>query len=109
VTEPRRLTVRLDLPRPPAVMKSPCIDCAYRVGSPEHEVVTAPPPEGTVHEPFYCHHGALLDGDGVYRYTAHHGNEPLGYMLCAGWWETTVERKPAPTGPYRKPARKESA
>jgi hypothetical protein len=84
-------------------MKSPCVDCAFRPGSPEHAAVTSAPPEDTVHEPFYCHHGAHLDDDGRYQYAAFHGRDPVGYFVCAGWWQTTVEGKPLPTEPYRAP------
>lgn len=77
-----------EVPRPPAVMKSPCVDCAYRPGSPESDtrpdMVGVPVrPGGDV--PFFCHHGMVRVGDG-YESPAYVGTLPLGAMVCAGWW-----------------------
>lgn len=83
-------------PRPPAVMKAPCVDCALRPGSPE-DGYTSP----GVDKPFYCHHGLWRVGDG-YESTAYVGNLPLGAMVCAGWWAlATGEALPAK--PFRDP------
>lgn len=83
------------LPRPPAVMRKPCVDCAYRSGSPEEDV--RPGPE----KPFFCHHGLHRVGDS-YHAPAQLGTMPLGAMVCAGWWALLMgEERPAE--PFRDP------
>jgi hypothetical protein len=84
-------------PRPPAVMRSPCVDCAYRPGSPEQEAGIAPGPE----TPFYCHHGMIRDGDG-YITPAYVGNLPLGAHVCAGWYALATG-EPLPDAAFRDP------
>lgn len=84
-------------PRPPAVMRNPCVDCAYRPGSPEQDSGIAPGPE----TPFYCHHGLIRDGDG-YITTATVGALPLGAMVCAGWWALATG-DPLPEKAFRDP------
>ena len=74
------------LPRPPAVMKTPCPDCAFRPGSPEQRDGLELDPA----VPFYCHHGMTQvdrpNGSVDYLAAAWVGPLPLGYMVCAGWW-----------------------
>lgn len=87
-------------PRPPAVMNRPCVDCAFRPGSPEDEAsmtVKLPGPD----EPFFCHHG-LHRIDNGYVSTASMGEVPLGAMVCAGWWNT-VTGAGRPDKPFRDP------
>jgi hypothetical protein len=87
-------------PRPPAVMRSPCVDCAYRPGSPED-----PGPYGEeidcgnasfrrpdASTPFFCHHGMHRVGDG-YESPAYVGTLPLGAMVCAGWWARALDEE----------------
>lgn len=87
-------------PVPPAVMRSPCRDCAFRPHSPEQEsqqvavVVTGG-------EPFYCHHGLHHTGSG-YSPPAVEGPRPVGAMVCAGWW-AAAQGHPYPQGQYRDP------
>jgi len=85
------------VPRPPAVMKSPCVDCAYRPGSPESATGIAPGAD----TPFYCHHGMIRQGDG-YVATATVGTLPLGAMVCASWWDMATGGE-LPTTPFRDP------
>lgn len=70
------------LPRPPAVMKQPCVDCAFRPGSPEEE--SRPGPD----VPFFCHHGMhrVPGPEADYLPTATVDGMPLGALVCAGWW-----------------------
>lgn len=70
-------------PRPPAVMRAACADCAFRRGSPELEALGASLP---VDEPFFCHQGVPVSGKGAYEPTAMFNGLPLGLMVCAGWW-----------------------
>jgi len=84
-------------PRPPAVMRNPCVDCAYRPGSPEQDSGAAPGPD----TPFYCHHGLVREGDG-YITTATVGTLPLGAMVCAGWWALATG-EPLPAAAFRDP------
>lgn len=88
-------------PRPPALMPSPCGDCAYRRGSPESECGTVKLP-GTEENrgPFFCHVG-LPKGRSGYTSTAWVGELPLGAWLCAGWY-AKVTGEQAPTRPYRE-------
>jgi hypothetical protein len=87
------------LPRPPAVMRAPCLDCAYRPGSPEEEIRPGPD------TPFWCHHGMTRvdspTGTG-YLSAAYHGPHPLGAMLCAGWWAQATGQ-PLPDEAFRDP------
>lgn len=85
------------LPRPPAVMKSPCVDCAFRPGSPEDGMEDTADPNS----PFFCHHGMHRVGDG-YQAAAWVGGMPLGYMVCAGWWAFRTGGEP-PEKPFRDP------
>lgn len=86
-----------EVPRPPAVMKSPCVDCAYRPGSPEDGNDVRP----DAATPFFCHHGLHRVGDG-YEATAYVGSLPLGAMVCAGWWDMAHGRE-LPAKPFRDP------
>lgn len=77
-----------ELPRPPGVMRRPCVDCAYRPGSPEadtHEDMLGVPIRPGPDVPFFCHHGMVRQGDG-YESPAYVGTLPLGALVCAGWW-----------------------
>jgi hypothetical protein len=91
------------LPRPPAVMRSPCLDCAFRPGSPEEENGSDLANQDL---PFYCHHGMTRvdpDGSGAgYLPAAWFGLIPLGYMVCAGWWEWRTNGV-LPERPFRDP------
>jgi|SRR6185369_3195822 len=93
------------LPRPPAVMKASCVDCAYRLGSPEDVPDSGRPDDAGT--PFFCHHGMhRLEneaGEVGYAPAAWAGGLPLGYMVCAGWWDHIVEGGPAPVRPFRDP------
>ncbi|MBP2704448.1 hypothetical protein JOL79_11545 [Microbispora sp. RL4-1S] len=76
-------------PIPPAVMKTPCRDCAFRPGAPEED--EKPPAD----YPFYCHHGMPVV-DGAYAPTAWADGKPLGALVCRGWWAAaTGEDLPA--------------
>lgn len=86
------------VPRPPAVMKAPCVDCAYRPGSPEEQYGRLVPGPET---PFYCHHGMIRQGNG-YVATATVGTLPLGAMVCASWWNVATGGE-LPTAPSRDP------
>jgi hypothetical protein len=89
-----------ELPRPPAVMRSPCVDCAFRPGSPEEEA-GRPGPDTA----FFCHHGMLRmeEAGGVgYQPAAWAAGMPLGYMVCAGWWALATGR-PLPDAAFRDP------
>jgi hypothetical protein len=96
------------LPRPPAVMRTPCADCAYRPGSPE-AVLRADGEEIRPHDsetPFFCHHGMhRIEREGAVGYVpaAECNGMPLGYMVCAGWWDHVVEGGPALERPFRDP------
>ncbi len=93
----------VEAPIPPGVMRKPCLDCAFRPGSPELEDGGTCFPEG---EPFWCHHGAT-DGYfgshqpiGSWRPAGHPRDIPLGELICAGWWAKASGRS-LPTEPYR--------
>jgi hypothetical protein len=94
-------------PRPPAVMKSPCVDCAYRPGSPEDPATadgsTLRPPGAST--PFFCHHGMHRLPDGGYESPAYVGSVPLGAMVCASWWALASgeELPDAGLAPFRDP------
>jgi hypothetical protein len=83
-------------PRPPAVMRNPCLDCAYRPGSPEEDG-----PRPGAETAFFCHHGMHRIGDG-YVETATIGGLPLGAMVCAGWW-ALANGQPLPDAAFRDP------
>lgn len=85
-------------PTPPAVMRNPCVDCAYRPGSPEGERGVAP---GALN-PFYCHHGLFRQGDGYVSAANLDNGVPLGAMVCAGWWALATGR-PLPEREFRDP------
>ena len=93
-----------ELPRPPAVMRMSCVDCAYRPGSPEED---APLPNSNGGGVFYCHHGLWRvdqsEGGAGYIAPVMLGGEPVGAMVCAGWWSTVVEGRPRPAAPFRDP------
>ena len=85
-------------PRPPAVMRTACADCAFRRGSPELENAGAQlPDEG----PFYCHQGVPVSATGAYVPTAMHDGKPVGLMVCAGWWAMKAG-EPLPKREYRE-------
>jgi hypothetical protein len=85
-------------PRPPAVMRTPCADCAFRRDSPELNGAGFTLPTD---EPFYCHQGVPIDASGRYQATASFRGLPLGLMVCAGWWAFKTGQ-PLPTTPYRE-------
>lgn len=85
-------------PVPPAVMRSPCVDCAYRPGSPEEESAARPGPEN----PFYCHHGLYRQGDGYVSSANLDNGLPFGAMVCAGWW-ALASGHPLPEKAFRDP------
>lgn len=99
--------------RPPAVMKSPCVDCAYRPESPEsdtHADMLGVPIRPDAGAPFFCHHGLIRQGGG-YEPQAYYGLVPLGAMVCAGWWALATGEA-LPEVPFRDPGgacRRESA
>ncbi len=80
-------------PTPPAVMKKPCGDCAFRPGAPEEEA------RPSLERPFYCHHGMPIVR-GSYAPTAWARGMPLGAMVCAGWWAAATG-KDLPARAYR--------
>lgn len=92
------------LPRPPAVMRSSCGDCAFRPGSPE-DLGGEGMGSVSIDAPFFCHHGmATKTADPVdYAPAAWIGTRPLGYFVCAGWWQVVVEGQRPPTEPYEPP------
>jgi hypothetical protein len=85
-------------PRPPAVMRNPCVDCAYRPGSPEEDSTARPGPD----VPFFCHHGLHRIGDGYVSTALLDDRIPLGAMLCAGWWALATGQ-PLPDRAFRDP------
>lgn len=93
-------------PRPPAVMKRPCADCAFRCGSPEQEADYELHGLRDRNRPFYCHTGLPLI-EGHYRPVAEYQPHPeapvlpLGAMVCAGWWDWRVGGM-LPIKPYRE-------
>lgn len=94
------------LPRPPAVMRSPCTDCAFRPGSPE-DLGGDGMASVSLDRPFFCHHGmSTKTADPVdYAAAAWIGGMPLGYFVCAGWWQVCIDGQAPPVEPYRPPAR----
>jgi hypothetical protein len=98
-------------PLPPALMRQPCVDCAFRPGSPEREDEAASYGEGigtvgpSPKVPFFCHHGMhRVDAPGGvgYESPAYAGSMPIGAFLCRGWWDT-VTGAPPPAKPFRDP------
>lgn len=85
-------------PTPPAVMRNPCVDCAYRPGSPEEGSPSRPGPT----QPFFCHHGLHRVGDGYVATAMLDDGTPLGAMVCAGWWAMATGR-PLPEKAFRDP------
>ncbi|RFU83591.1 hypothetical protein DY218_27165 [Streptomyces triticagri] len=97
-----------EAPRPPAVMRSPCGDCAFRTGSPEQETDYELNALRSRERVFYCHHGMPLI-DGSYQPVAELDGVPVGYMVCAGWWASVTGAAP-PATPYREsPAERRQA
>ena len=93
-----------EVPRPPGVMRRPCVDCAYRPGSPEadtHADMLGVPVRPDADVPFFCHHGMVRQGDG-YESPAYVGSLPLGAMVCAGWWSLATG-EPLPDEAFRDP------
>lgn len=87
------------LPRPPGVMRQPCVDCAYRPGSYERQNGTPLPDASAV---FFCHHGLGREGNG-YRAPVMVEGLPVGAMVCGGWWSQFVDGQPAPQEEFRDP------
>ena len=93
----------VEAPVPPGVMRKPCLDCAFRPGSPELEDGGNCFPEDG---PFWCHHGTARGyfGSNVpvgsWRPDGHTRDIPLGELICAGWWAKQTGRS-LPTEPYR--------
>lgn len=87
------------IPRPPGVMRQPCVDCAFRPGSPEADYQRLLP---GAEEPFYCHHGLIKRGDGYLSGSTVAGR-PLGALVCASWWAVHMEGGQAPGGSFRDP------
>jgi hypothetical protein len=85
-------------PRPPAVARTPCADCAFRPGSPEREALGQQLPED---EPFFCHQGLPVSAEGRYQPVAMFRGLPLGAMVCAGWWAIRTGEQ-LPEQPYRE-------
>lgn len=85
-------------PRPPAVMRAPCADCAFRSGSPELESNGVQLPDD---EPFFCHQGLPVSAFGAYTPVAMFRSLPLGAMVCAGWWALRTGEQ-LPSTPYRE-------
>lgn len=85
-------------PTPPAVMRAPCVDCAYRPGSPEDGSPQRPGPD----KPFYCHHGMHRVGDSYVGPALVNNELPLGAMVCAGWWALATGN-PLPEKAFRDP------
>lgn len=85
-------------PVPPAVMRNPCVDCAYRPGSPEEGSAARPGRDN----PFFCHHGLYRVGDGYASAANLDNGLPLGAMVCAGWWALAAG-KPLPDREFRGP------
>lgn len=90
-------------PRPPALMKSPCNDCAFRPDSPETESGDHTAGRISPDIPFWCHKGMHNAAGERWVPTAWVGDIPLGAMLCRGWWDVHVEDLPGPTEPCRGP------
>lgn len=78
------------LPPPPAEMRQPCVDCAFRDGSPERESgelqrLIENMAAGDV-TPFHCHQGMHCRADGTYvPLETDARGLPIGHPVCAGW------------------------
>lgn len=76
------------VPPPPAEMRRPCGDCAFRADSPEHESgliyqITESVEAG---QPFHCHVGMHMTVDGRYQpREVDAAGAPVGHPICAGW------------------------
>lgn len=73
-------------PRPPAVRRTPCHDCAFRPNSQEDDENQALPDRESV---FFCHQG-LPNVRGRYVPLLWAGGLPVGSQVCAGWWDIAV-------------------
>lgn len=84
-------------PRPPARMSEPCVDCAFRHGSPESDniVVLETLVQGVEDgRPFFCHQGMHCNSRGEYVPLASTADGiPVGYPICAGWREARAKRR----------------
>jgi hypothetical protein len=81
----------IQVPRPPGVRRAPCGDCAFLPGSPELDA----DPDRTLFKPdapFFCHQG-MAEVAGQYQPAAWWAGLPLGYLLCAGWWDLFTRDK----------------
>jgi len=87
-------------PRPPGVMARPCIECAYRPGSPEEGSPLLPTGDAGV---FYCHQGLQRTARGYSPagWIGESPSLPLGAAVCAGWWAAATGQ-PAPSRAYRE-------
>lgn len=98
-------TKAVPLPRPPAVMRSPCVDCAYRPGSPEQESGMTLPKAGEM--PFMCHHGLERldheDGSASYLPAMTVQGFPLGAFVCASWWALATTGELPAASEFRDP------
>lgn len=88
------------IPRPPGVMRAPCIDCAFRRGSPELNNAGEGLPGSD--SPFYCHHGLVRRGGG-YLAGSTLGGRPLGAMVCASWYSLHIDGGPLSAREFRDP------
>jgi hypothetical protein len=88
------------IPRPPGVMRQPCVDCAFRRGSPEMTNQGEGLPGGE--SPFYCHHGLVRVGTG-YLPGSTLGGRPLGALVCANWWALHIDGAPLKVEGFRDP------
>lgn len=74
-------------PRPPAVRRTPCHDCAFRPFSQEDENNQALPDSDSV---FFCHQGLSMNAHGEYVPLLWAAGLPVGSLVCAGWWDIAV-------------------
>jgi hypothetical protein len=92
------------LPRPPAVMRAPCVDCAYRPGSPEQEGGMTLPKGDEM--PFMCHHGLQRidheDGSASYLPALEAQGFPIGAFVCASWYALALD-EPLPDSAFKDP------
>ncbi len=96
----------VQLPPPPAEVNEPCVDCAFRGDSPEHQESSAREMllrKVAAGRPFYCHQGMHQTARGAYvPFATDAAGEPVGHPVCAGWRRARervlrLERKaPAP-------------
>jgi hypothetical protein len=76
------------LPPPPATMEAPCVDCAFRGDSPEHDsgAIDGVLERVAAGRPFYCHQGMHLTARGQYVPREQRADgTPVGHPVCAGW------------------------